>query len=184
MRAAAVRSDRDRPRRGATVATTLAFVVIAASVLGCGGTASKGRSGHSDASGRGVVWAGRPQLFRPRTLPSDRVILGRIRNVGGRTLALHAADVAVRDARGRRIPGATAAFTASYAHGLFGALQQPSRLPLAEEVRLGRLIDLLPGATVPFYVAWHLPAGVREPVTIIVGRSTLSEPPEAPSPTA
>jgi hypothetical protein len=68
---------------------------------------------------------------------------------------------------------ANARFTNTYAHGLFGAFQQPSHLPPAELVRLGRVLDLAPGATAPFFAAWRLARGSREPVRVDYGAGTL-----------
>jgi len=131
-----------------------------------------------------VVWQGTPQLFQPRGLPRDRVLIGRIRNAGGSRLELTSSQVLVRDARARIIPGATAAFVTSYAHGLFGALQQPAAIPRIEAARLGRLLYLFPGASAPLFAAWHLPPGAREPLSITVGRVRLSVPAGRPRLTA
>jgi hypothetical protein len=115
-------------------------------------------------------------VFRPRGLLRDRILLGRIVNHGTRTLKLRSSEIVLRDADGLRIPGATGAFTASYAHGLFGALQQPSVLPLAELARLGRMIYLLPATSTPFFAAWHLSARARQPVSVELGGSRLEVP--------
>lgn len=99
-------------------------------------------------------------------------------------LELKAAQVLVRDAAGKRVPGATAAFVTSYAHGLFGALQQPATIPRTEAARLGRLLYLIGGASAPFFAAWHLPAGSRDPMSVEIGHFRLAVPRGAPQPTA
>jgi hypothetical protein len=83
-----------------------------------------------------------------------------VQNTSLRTLKLTAARLVLRDAQGRRLR-ASAGFTTTYAHGLFGAFQQPSSLPTAELLRLGRVVELKPGTSAPFYAAWRLPRGVR-----------------------
>ena len=42
-------------------------------------------------------------------------------------------------------------FTNNFAHGLFGAFQQPRHLPPAELLRLGKMILLQAGSTAPFF---------------------------------
>jgi hypothetical protein len=153
----------------------LCVTVAAAAVgAGCG-------SGHADQV-RPLAWDGRPSVYVPRGLPRDRVLIGRVRNSSSRTLHLSAARLLVRDARGAPVAG-SAAFTATYAHGLFGAFQQPSVTPPAELVRLGRVVTLAPGASAPFYAAWRLAPQVHQPVRLdyAVGALPL---PAAGTPTA
>src|SRR4051812_32818989 len=135
-------------------------------VAGCGG---------SDKPKVGLSWAGKPAVFRSRTLPHDRVVIAHVKNVGAKTLHLVAARLVVRDADGRRLKG-SAAFTTTFAHGLFGALQQPKHLPPAELIRLGKVIYLPAGASAPFYAAWRLTANAKEPVSIDYGKGSLTVP--------
>lgn len=121
-----------------------------------------------------LAWE-KPTVLIPRTLRHDRIVIARVRNRSSQPLHLESARITVSDAAGRRL-NATAGFTNSYAHGLFGAFQQPSALPHAELVRLGRVVDLAPGATAPFFAAWHLRPDSREPVTVDYGRGTLTVP--------
>jgi hypothetical protein len=151
-------------RKGAGL-IALAFVVA-----GCGG----GGGDDSHASGP-LEWDGAPRAFQPRGLPRDGVVLGKVRNTTKRTLHFDAASLFVRDARGRRLRS-SAAFTETYAHGLFGALQQPGHLPQTELRRLGKIIDLPPGDSAPFYAAWRLASGSRAPVRVDYGSGTLAVP--------
>jgi hypothetical protein len=146
------------------------LVAIAFVVAGCGG----GGGDDSHASGP-LEWDGAPRAFQPRGLPRDGVVLGKVRNTTKRTLHFDAASLFVRDARGRRLRS-SAAFTETYAHGLFGALQQPDHLPQTELRRLGKIIDLPPGESAPFYAAWRLASGSRAPVRVDYGSGTLAVP--------
>jgi hypothetical protein len=143
-----------RSRAAAAACVAIAAAGVAA---GCG-------AGHA-APAWPLAWDGKPHVYVPRGLPQDRVLIGRVRNSSSRTLHLSAAQLVVRDARGARLAG-SAAFTATYAHGLFGAFQQPSVIPPAELVRLGRVVTLGPGASAPFYAAWRLARHVHQPVRL------------------
>jgi hypothetical protein len=158
-----------RRAAGAITATVLAFSAL---VAGCGGAAKQAH----------LAWIGTPQVFAPGDLPRDRVVVGRIRNFSKVTLQIKASSLRVRDARDQ-ILKASAGFTVTYAHGLFGAFQQPGQLPIRELVRLGRIAILEPGAASPLFAAWRLPPGAREPVTIDYGSGTLAVP-VAAKPTA
>lgn len=142
-------------------------VVLLLSGVGCGGGTKPGNQ---------LAWvAGGPQLYAPRDLPRDRIVVGAVRNRSSSTVRVLATDVRVRDARGNLLDS-SAGFTASYAHGLFGAFQKPSALPTKELVRLGRLLILEPGAKSPLFASWRLPAGAREPVMIDYGSGRLAVP--------
>jgi hypothetical protein len=143
------------------------LAAVAAAVAGCGG---------SDAPKTGLEWSGKPAVFRSHSLPHDRVVIAHVRNVGAKTLHLVAAKLVVRDADGRRLKG-SAAFTTTFAHGLFGALQQPKPVPPAELLRLGKVVYIPAGASVPFFAAWTLGAGAKEPVSIDYGSGSLTVPP-------
>ncbi|MDX6640911.1 MAG: hypothetical protein QOF12_1922 [Solirubrobacteraceae bacterium] len=141
---------------------------------GCGGGGS-----HADRprAATGLTWAGKPQVYRSRGLPRDRVVIARVRNAGSTTLHLVAARLKVRDAHGRALR-ASAAFSTTFAHGLYGAYQQPAAgEPVAEQIRLGKIIYLAPGASAPFYAAWRLTPGAREPVHVDYGSGSLAIPP-------
>jgi len=143
----------------------LALLLIG--VAGCGG---------GDQPKTGLRWDGKPSVFRAAHLAHDRVVIARVRNVGSKTLHLVASQLVVRDADGHRLKS-NAGFTATFAHGLFGALQQPKPVPPAELIRLGKVVYLPAGASAPFYAAWTLSPGAKEPVTIDYGSGTLTVPP-------
>jgi hypothetical protein len=152
------------PRALGAVAT--AGLTLSVVAVGCGS---------STTSSNRLAWIGTPRVYEPRDLPRDRVVIGRIRNGSKTTLRLEATALRVRDAQGH-VLNSSAGFTASYAHGLFGAFQQPSALPVRELVRLGRLVILDPGATRPLFAAWRLAPNTREPLTIDYGSGTLAVP--------
>ena len=151
-------------RRSAAAAAIAASVLLAA----CGG-GSKPKDG-------ALSWDGKPNVFRAQHLPNDRVVIARVKNTGGKTLHLIGARLVVRDANGKRLD-TTAAFNTTFAHGLYGALQQPAGGPPAAELaRLGKAIYLPAGGSVPFYAAWRLKPGTKEPVRIYYGTGSLEVP--------
>ena len=152
-------------------------VALAAVALACAGAGCGGSSAH-----RPLSWSATPQVFRQRDLPTDRILIGRIHNSSKRTLRILASALRVRDSKGQVLES-SAGFVASYAHGLFGAFQQPSAQPVQELLRLGRLVILPPGTTSPLFAAWRLPANAHEPVSIDYGSGKLTVP-TATRPTA
>lgn len=156
-----------RPRAPGVVAA--ATCALALGATGCGG------DGGDDAHRGSLEWEKAPLVLRPGALPHDRIVVGRVRNTSSRILHLTAARLRILDANGHRLSGSSG-FTASYAHGLFGAFQQPKELPRAELVRLGKILELPPKSTAPFFAAWRLAAGSREPVRIDYGAGTLLVP--------
>ncbi|MCW2968566.1 MAG: hypothetical protein JWM71_2338 [Solirubrobacteraceae bacterium] len=156
--------------RGRLAALGGALALLAA---GCGG----GSKTQTTAKGSGLAWAGTPRVMRSANLPRDRVVIARVRNAGATTLHLVAARLRVRDASGRALKG-SAGFSTTFAHGLYGAYQQPAGgEPVAEQIRLGKVVYLAPGASVPFYAAWRLGPGAREPVRVDYGSGSLAVPP-------
>ena len=155
-----------------------ALVLVAASVLvgGCGGDDAKPK-----ASGLG--WAEEPQVFTLRDLPSDRVLIGEVQNNGTKPLHLSAGRLVVRDASGRRLKS-SAAYTSTFSHGLFGAFQQPSKIPQPEASRLGHDIYLIPKDKRPFFAAWRIPSGSQGPFRIEYGSGPPLEVPARTKPAA
>jgi hypothetical protein len=150
----------------------VAALVVACAGSGCGGSTARGP----------LAWSATPRVFRQRDLPTDRILLGRIHNTSKRTLRILASTLRVRDAKGQVLES-SAGFVASYAHGLFGAFQQPSALPVQELLRLGRLVILQPDGSSPLFAAWRLPPTAHEPVSIDYGSGKLAVP-TATRPTA
>ena len=81
----------------------------------------------------------------------------------------------MRDADGHRLR-AYAVFTSTFAHGLYGAYQQPNPVPPAELRRLGHVITLEPHQTAPLTVAYRLTSGTHVPLRVDYGRGALSVP--------
>ena len=142
------------------------LLLAAVAVAGCGG---------GDKQKTGLSWDGKPAVFRAKHLPNDRVVIARVRNVGKDTMHLVAAKVVVRDADGHVLKS-NAGFTPAFAHGLFGALQQPKPVPPAELIRLGKVVYLPAGSSAPFYAAWTLAPDTKEPVSIDYGAGSLEVP--------
>jgi hypothetical protein len=159
--------------RAALVAAALFCLAVLA---GCGG-------GDKKKLGSGLAWDGTPQVFSLRDLPSDRVLIGKVVNDSGHTLHLSAAKLSVRDAAGRTIRS-SGAYTATFAHGLFGAFQQPSKVPQPEAARLGHDIYLIPKMSSPFYTAWRIPAGSKGPFYVEYGGRAPLKIPAATKPAA
>jgi hypothetical protein len=145
-----------------------AAVVLVVVIAGCGG---------GDARKTGLDWDGKPQVFSLKDLPSDRVLIGQVVNRGPETLHLSSARIAVTDAHGKRLKS-SGAYTATFGHGLYGAFQQPSKIPQPEASRLGHDIYLIKGQKSPFYAAWRIPAGSKGPYRILWGDGTLEAPAE------
>jgi hypothetical protein len=146
----------------------LAAAIATIAVAGCGG-ADKPKEGT-------LSWLGKPNVFKARNLPNDRVVIAHVRNTGSKTLHLTGSRLVVRDANGRALK-TTAAFNTTFAHGLYGALQQPAGgPPVSEQIRLGKTIYLPAGGSAPFYAAWRLTPGAKEPVRIDYGRGSLDVP--------
>lgn len=143
----------------------VALLVAAAVLAGCGGGEKK----------TGLDWDGKPQVFSLKDLPSDRVLIGQVVNRGPKTLHLSAARLSVVDGAGKRLKS-SGAYTATFGHGLYGAFQQPSKVPQPEAARLGRDIYLIAGAKSPFFSAWRIPPGSKGPFQIRWGGGTLEAP--------
>jgi hypothetical protein len=147
--------------------------LLAVLIAGCGGSSAKPDAGR-------LSWQGKPHVFYARGLASDRVVIAQVTNTGKKTLHLIGSKLIVRDASGKALK-ATAAFNTTFAHGLYGALQQPvGGPPVAELIRLGKAVYLPAGGSAPFYAAWRLGPGTKEPVRIDYGSGSL----KIPKPTA
>jgi hypothetical protein len=148
-------------RRAAAAVAVAAVLVLA----GCG----------SDDRPR-AAWQGKPMVVRHPELPGDRLLIGRVRNAGQGELRLQNAAVRVLD-RGGRPVRATVRFNLSAAHGLYSPLDEPRRRPRFEQERLGDAATILPGRSVPLVVAWEAGDPAHAPVSVDLGRDTLTVPP-------
>ena len=158
-------------RRAIAAAAACAALTAAAGCGGGGGSAPAATATRAaaPATGHGVTWSGTPLVFRSRGLPNDRVVIAHVRNAGRRTLRIAATDVKVRDAAGHALRS-SAGFTNNFAHGLFGAFQQPRHLPAAELLRLGKMVLLEAGRSAPFFAAWRVTAHTKMPLHVDLGR--------------
>jgi hypothetical protein len=138
-----------------------AAVVTAAVLAGCGG---------SSGSPASLAFDGKVQAYKPADLASDRVVVAKVRNRGDAPLKLDTRKIVIRDAAGEPLGASVRFVAAGFAHGLFGAFQQPSSLPPVEVRRLGIAITLPPGKVAPITVAWRLKKGNREPAVLDYGK--------------
>jgi hypothetical protein len=86
------------------------------------------------------------------------VLVGKVKNDSGGTLTIRVPEVTVLDRGGRRIK-ASATFSSAYVRSNYphnaGARSEPSHYPLAEQKRVGYLVQLGSGKTVPLTVSWR-----------------------------
>ena len=149
-----------RPRRLIALGALAALVAA-----GCGG----GQKAE-------ISWVGKPALVKPKELPNDRVLVGRIRNRTDHELRLVAADGRIVDARGR-VLRSTIRFAAAYGHGLYSYDQQPKEGdPEFEQVRLGEIAIVPPHKTAPLTLSWRLAHGTGAAARVVIGRIVLDLP--------
>jgi hypothetical protein len=153
--------------RGGLVAAA-AIVAAAVGAGGCGSDDGRTQVGS-------LTWSRTPILVHPQGLPSDRILIGTVRNEGFKKLSLFARDVRVRDASGEPVDAAVT-FTQSFVHGIYPPTREPNQLTDFELERIGRLARLAPGAAVPILVSWRLHKGTSPPVRIDYGVGSLPIP--------
>jgi hypothetical protein len=151
----------------AVMGRVLALCLAAVAFGGCGGSATEERSG--SVSGP-VRWDGEPlRIDGSATLPDDRIVGGRVENSSLRRIELAAGDLELETSGGKRVE-AGLAFLDHYAHGVFPPTRREALATEAEQEaedrRLGRLITIDPGESVPLTLAWRQPRGAAEPVRI------------------
>jgi hypothetical protein len=130
-------------------------------------------AGCSDDSGGDLVWEKEPNVYRQKTLPRDRVLVGTIRNDSLRRITIAAEDVRAVDADGNELRG-NATFIRGYIHPLYPPERPPEGgLPESELERLGRQVRLEPGKTAPLSVAWRVPPDERSAARIDYGTGSL-----------
>jgi hypothetical protein len=162
-----MRLVRRRPR-AAAVAGAAAAVLLA----GCGG----------DGGAAGpLAWKADP-ILQPASerLPDDLLLTGTVRNVSIREeLDIDAAKVVVRDAAGKPLK-AFAAFTFTYAHGIYGNSEAPNGPVASDRERLGLRRKLKPGQESPLTVAFRLTKSTKLPLVVDYGEGELTVP-ESPA---
>jgi hypothetical protein len=110
-----------------------------------------------------LTWQGEPYAGTPsKLLPSDHVVLGTIRNDSLKRVKVHYRDVRLLDADGRAVQAAVR-FASAPVHSLYPPTREPDMVMAAEDLRIGRAIDLAPGKTAPLVVAWR---GDARPVAV------------------
>ena len=90
--------------------------------------------------------------------PTDRVLVGTLRNDSPAALDLRADDVRVLGADGKEIRS-SARFLAGFAHPLFAWSQEPKNIGDFERRRLGEIVTIKPGQTAPLVLSWRLATG-------------------------
>jgi hypothetical protein len=128
-----------------------ALAALACWLGACGGGGDGGQYGD-------LIWVGQPILERPRALPADRVVIGRVRNKSIRVLRLRAREMRLVDGDGRTISG-DVLFLTGFLHGLAPPTRAPKVLPESAQLRLGLLAKIPPGGSVPINVAWRIASG-------------------------
>ena len=160
-------------RARARIALALAAIGLAV-VASCGGDDDGGEQAGS------LEWQAEPLLVQPSTLPNDRILTGKLRNDGRDRADLTASELRLIDKDGKRIPG-SAAFLQGFAHGLYPPTREPEgRTPQWEQLRLGRIARIQPGATAPLTISWRQPQGTEPPVRIEWARGSLPVPDKRP----
>ena len=171
---AAARASAEEQR----VATRRLAAGLAAILLCAGGGCG---SGDRDAPTAGrpaegdLSWAREPRLVAPKTLPRDRILVGRVRNDSLRPVAVSAANVRVLDSGGDRLQ-ASAVFLASYVHGLYPPTREPEQLPEEELRRTGRKAVIAPGKSAPLTVSWRRRTGPGAATRVDLGGAALPMP--------
>jgi hypothetical protein len=146
--------------RAALAALVVIAVAVAAIVLFSFTSADEGSAG-----GTILAWEEPPLAITPPDLPDDRVAYGTVRNTSLEGLNARTKDFEVRDAEGEPLE-ASVQFLGSYAHGIYGAFQQPHPLPPDEQSRLGYRVALRSGQTAPLTVSYRLEPNTQLPATL------------------
>ncbi len=137
-----------RVRLAATAALLAAVAVAAVLALAAG----RGEAG-TDATR--LAWQGEVTVFAPDGLPDDRILQARLRNTSLRPVDLAVGDVRVLDAEGEALKS-SARFLQAFAHGLYPPDERDeSQIGDFEKRRLGEIVTLRPGQSVPVTLSWR-----------------------------
>jgi hypothetical protein len=145
----------------------LPALLAAALLAGCG---SSGGGAKDEGP---LSWAATPLLFTPDTLPGDRILTGKLRNVSGEPVRVDLPDVRMVAADGARV-AASPVFLQTFGKTLWSTGRGPTQMPETELQRTGRIAYLKPGEEVPFTVAWHAADGT--PAAVDYGAGSLKVP--------
>ncbi len=115
-----------------------------------------------------------PAVLAPALLPDDRIVYGVIQNDSLRKLRASTERFSVRDSDGKRMVGSIR-FAAGYAHGLYGAFQQPESDRRGELLRLGIAVVLESGATAPVTISYRVRDPIALPATLYFKRQPVLE---------
>ncbi len=123
-----------------------------------------------------LAWSGEVHTARPRELPSDRLVTGRLTNRSSSPMALNAGAARLLDDAGRSVTG-TASFASGFSHGLYGPAVGPREaMPAFQARRLGVTTTIAPGDSVPFTVTWRIGDDGRAPTRVALGDATVALP--------
>jgi hypothetical protein len=146
----------------------LPALLAAALLAGCGGS-----GGGADEKEGPLSWAATPLLFTPETLPGDRILTGRLRNVSDEPVRVDLPKVRMLAADGAPVAAAPV-FLQTFGKTLWSPGRGPTQMPESELKRTGRIAYLKPGEEVPFTVAWHAADGT--PAVVDYGAGSLKVP--------
>jgi hypothetical protein len=158
----ATRAEALTRRAVAMITLSTAALVFVVAIAGFRGAQATGA----------LSWAGDAQVFTHPTIPGDRVLTGKLRNGGTRTMRVDIGDVRLLTAGGAVVPSAPV-FLQTFGKSLWAAGRGPQQVPDTELLRTGRIALLSPGEEVPLTIAWHDEDGRPERVDYKDGSLTI-----------
>jgi hypothetical protein len=151
-------------------AAAIAAVAVLVSLAACGAKSETLKGTGS------MSWTKAPKTITLGSKPNDRILFGTVRNDSLRPVKIYASDIRVVDSDGRSLE-ATAIFSKSFAHGLYGATDPRAKAPGEFELaRIGKLVRLKPGQTAPLTVSWRLKSPNDRPVQVTLADGALPIP--------
>ena len=122
-----------------------------------------------------LEWEGAPRVLKVEELPTDRILVGRVRNASVREVALDVDRVRIVGANGAPVKH-SARFLSAFAHGLYPPADKKKVTGTFERTRLGEIVKLEPGASAPLTLSWRVPEGAGQPVEVRFGGGALRLP--------